>query len=196
MRVHRRLGFAALAVVVGLAGCGGDEDGSEGSTTTTMGVVADSSATTATTTAAAPLTQTTLPSGFTVTYPSEWTSYGVGFSGSLELAIPGVANVSMRDAAASEYLYGPMLPDQESLQGAFAMFEFGMGDATIGETSVVVVEGREILIADVVNDGKAGLMAVTELGDSYASVYAESLATSLSPEAIEAILQVLASISL
>lgn len=193
MRECRRLGFVVLAVVVGLAGCGGDNGGSAGSAFTTTGGAVDSSVTT--TTGAVPLAQTALPSGAGVSYPSEWTSYGVGFAGSLELAIPGVANISVRDTAASEYLYGPMLPEQESLEGAFAMFEFGMGDATIGATSVTAIDGREILTADVVNDGKAGLMAITESGDSYASVYAEALATSLPLETIEAILQVLASIS-
>ena len=193
MRAHRRLGFVALAVVVSLAGCGSEEDGSERITSTTTEDAVDSSV--PTTTAADPFTQTTLPSGADVIYPSEWTSYGVGFAGSLELAIPGVANVSVRDATASEYLYGPMLPDQESLEGAFAMFEFGMGDAEIGGTSLTTVDGREILVADVINDDNGALMAVTESGGSYASIYAESLATSLSPETIESILQVLASIN-
>lgn len=193
MTLHRRLGLVILAIVVGLAGCGGDEVGSEGRASTTTGGPVEGLVTT--TIGAVSLTQNILPSGAGVTYPSEWTSYGVGFAGSLELAIPRVANVSVRDAAASEYLYGPMLSDQESLEGAFAMFEFGMGDAEIGETSLTTVDGREILVADVINDGNGALMAIAESGDSYASVYAESLATSLSPGAIESILQVLASIS-
>lgn len=195
MRTRRRFGIVLTLLAVGLASCGGDgESDPAGAPPTTGDAVETTAPTTTTPTEAAP-TQSDLPSGVSVSYPSDWTSYGIGFSGSLELNIPGVANVSLRDAAASEYLYGPMLPEQETLEGAFEMFAFGMGTAEIGPAALTSVDGREILAADVVNGGNAGLMAVMELGGSFASVYAESPTDALPEEAIEAVLRVLASMT-
>lgn len=189
MGMRRNAGLVLLLFVVGLSACG-DDDGGSGST---AGAEAAAETSITTTTIAVTSTQGVFPSGATVMYPSNWTSYGTGFTGSLELAIPEVANVSMRDAAASEYMYGPLLPEQETLDGAFDMMEFGMGDATIGERTLGTVNGREILSASVVNNGKEGVMAVTVSGDSYGSVYSEALASSLPPEAVDSILEVLAS---
>lgn len=192
---------AVVLLLAGLSACG-DDGGSDrdaaaasssASSSTTTTEAADTSATTRP--AADTPTQAAFPSGAGVTHPSSWTSWGTGFTGSIELGIPGVANVSVRDAAASEYMYGPMLPDQETLEGAFAMMEFGMGSAAIGERSLVTVDGRDILHATVDNAGKEGVMAVMASGDSYASVYAESTGPPLSEDTVEAVLQVLASIT-
>ena len=134
-----------LILVLGLAACGGNEGAPGEPAPTTTKPPVESSITT--TTEVAPPEQATLPSGAGISYPSGWTSYGTGFSGSLELAIPGVANVSVRDAAASEYLYGPQLPNSDSLEEAFSMFEAGMGDATIGETSLTTIDGRIVCMS-------------------------------------------------
>jgi hypothetical protein len=183
--MERRLGWIVPVMVI-VAGCGGgsSEDESPPTAETTV------AATTAT--VAEPIDVTT-PGGATVRYPAEWVSYGEGFSGSIELGIPGVANVSVRDSAASEYLYARVFTDQDSLQGAFDVFSFMMAGVDIGPPRQVTVDGRDMVVAETTNSGKAGLMGVVELGESYASVYAESIDTVLPPDAIDAILEVFAS---
>lgn len=176
--------IVGLVLMLGLAGCGGGDEG-----------VAATTAAPTTSTTPPPPTEVTLPSGAVVRHPSAWTSYGIGFAGSLELNIPGVANVSVRDAAASEYLYGPLLLEEESLDGAFSMFAFFMGGAEIGEPTLVDVDGHEMLTATVTNGGNAGVMAIMRSGAAYASVYAEAPTDTLPSDAVAAILQVLASIT-
>lgn len=184
-----------ILLLVGLPACGGDGDSGQGTSTPPTSATTTSAVDDTTTAAAEGTTQATFPSGAGVSHPSSWTSFGAGFAGSLELAIPGVANVSLRDAAASEYLYGPMLPDQATLEGAFAMMEAGMGGATIGEPTLTTVDGSDILAARVDNAGKEGVMAVMASGDSYASVYAESTGAPLSEDTVAAALRALASIT-
>jgi hypothetical protein len=183
-------GSIVLVLVLGAAACGGDDD--QTATTTEAAPTTVTTAAPATTAPAAP-TEGTLPSGATVSYPSSWTSYGAGFTGSLELGIPGVANVSVRDAAASEYLYGPQLPDS-TLEEAFGMMEFAMGSAAVGEAEAVTAGGAEMLTATVDNAGKDGVMAVAASGNSFASVYAESVGPPMTDETVEAVLLVLASL--
>lgn len=186
-----------LALMAGLAACGGDDDSGGASSS-----VPDTAATTTTagapeTTAPASPVEGTLPSGATVTYPSSWTSYGAGFSGSLELGIPGTANVSVRDTAASEYLYGGLFGEADSLEGAFSVMSaiFEMEGMSIGDAESSTVAGREMLAARVDKDGDEGLMAVTAFGDAYASVYAASTGGPLSAETVEAVLEVFATLT-
>ena len=194
MSALRRSSIAVvvLLLVAGSVACGGDDADSSGTS------VPDTAATTTTAGVSEPPatpTEGTLPGGATITYPSSWTSYGAGFAGSLELGIPGVANVSVRDAAASEYLYGPQLPDAASLEEAFGMMAAAMGSAEVGEAEQVTVDGEDVLTASVDNAGKDGVMAVMASGDSYASLYAESLGDPLTDDTIEAALEVLASLT-
>lgn len=163
-----------------LAACGGASEAttSDASTTTTVPA----------------LTRTTLPGGDSVAYPSDWISYGEGFSGSLELGIPGVANVSIRDAAASEYLFGPQWPDTASLDEAFELAEFGFAGAAVGEASRTTVDGVEVIWAPVTIDGTDGVMAVAGAGGSSVSLYAASADGDLPGETVDAILRVLASV--
>lgn len=95
MIVRTRLGIALLVIALGLVACGGDTDGAgpadTQATTTTAAIVN----TTTSQPAEADLARATFGSGATVDHPADWTSYGAGFSGSLELAIPQTANVSL-----------------------------------------------------------------------------------------------------
>lgn len=109
--------------------------------------------------------------------------------------IPGVANVSVGDPAASDYMYGPMLPDQDTLGGASAMMESGKGSATIGEQTLTAVDAGDILHAGVGNAGKEGVKEALASGDSHASLYAESTGPPLSEDTVATVLHVLASIT-
>ena len=177
---HVRTTPGLLSLILILAACGGAGEAttSDASTTTTVPA----------------LTRTTLPGGDSVAYPSDWISYGEGFSGSLELGIPGIANISIRDAAASEYLFGPQWPNSESLNDAFAMAEFGFAGATVGEANPAAVDSVEIIWATVLIDGTDGVMAVARAGGSFVSLYAASTDGDLPRDTVDAILRVLASV--
>ncbi|MBM3696192.1 MAG: hypothetical protein FJW79_09710 [Actinobacteria bacterium] len=196
MITRTRLGIALAVIALGLVACGGDGAGAAptgGQATTTAAGVE-----TTTTSQAAPaeLTRATFPSGASVEHPADWISYGVGASsGSLELAIPQTANVSLRDAAASEYLYGPLFADAGSLPGAMASMAALLGVSDVTAETFTSDSGREILYATAEINGADSLFAVTASEAAYASVFAPSLAGPLSPDTVATILGVLASIT-
>jgi hypothetical protein len=197
MVVRTRLGIAALLVALGLMACGGES----GVVTSVGGVVTTAAATRdaeGATSAAATETQiirSTFVSGATVNHPADWTSYGAGASGSLELAITQVANVSLRDAASSEYLYGRLFTEAASIDEAMAIMAntVGVTDPTL--KAFTSTGGRAILYALSDVNGAESLLAVTESEGAYASVFAPSLGGSIPPDATTAILEVLASIT-
>ena len=192
MLAHTRLGIALLVVALGLVACGGDGSPDTSAATTAAGV----EETTTTQSTEAELTQATFPSGATVEYPANWTSYGAGAStGSLELAIPQTANVSLRDAAASEYLYGGLFTGADSLEGAWSVMAAMLGVGDLEPETLTSADGRTILHAISPGDGVESLLGLIESGDAYASVFAPSLSGPLSPDAITAILTALASIN-
>ncbi|MBN2113914.1 MAG: hypothetical protein JW785_07300 [Acidimicrobiia bacterium] len=191
-----RLGIALLVIVLGLAACGGEgeEAAPTGSQATTS--TAEAAGTTTTQEAPAETTHATFPSGASVDYPADWISFGVGASsGSLELAIPETANVSLRDAAASEYLYGPLFADADSLPGAMDMLAALLGANDVVAEAFTSDGGREILYAIAAVNGAESLFAVTRSELAYASVFAPSLAGPLSPDTATTILRVFASIT-
>jgi len=190
-----RLAAVLGTIALGLAACGGDGGTGAPTTraTTTAAVVEE---TTTTRAVEAPLTTGTFPSGATVEYPGNWTSYGVGAStGSLELAIPQTANVSLRDAAASEYICGPMFSGAESAEGAFSVLAVWLSQDGITPQTFTSEAGREVLYAVAEVNGADSLFAVTESGDSYASVFAPSLAGPLSADTVAAVLEAFASLN-
>jgi len=194
MLAHTRLGIALLVVALGLVACGGDGSPGTSAAATSTAVTTTAAATTAAT--EAELTQATFPSGATVEYPANWTSYGAGAStGSLELAIPQTANVSLRDAAASEYLYGGLFTGADSLEGAWSVMAAMLGVGDLEPETLTSADGRTILHAISPGDGVEMLLGLIESGDAYASVFAPSLSGPLSPDAITAILTALASIN-
>lgn len=192
MSLNARLAATLAALALGLAACGGGEVAPTTAATTAAAVEE-----TTTTQAATPqFTQGNFPSGATVEYPADWTSYGVGAStGSLELAIPGVANVSLRDAAASEYIAGPLFSGAESAEGALSVLAAWLGLEEAAAQTFTSEAGREVVYAVAEVNGAESLFAVVESGDAYASVFAPSLAGSLSPETITAVLTALASLN-
>jgi len=194
MIAHTRLGIGLLVVALGLAACGGDggEPADNQATTTSAGIELS--------TAAPPteteLTRATFPSGATVEYPANWTSYGAGAStGSLELAIPQTANVSLRDAAASDYLYGGLFTEADSLEGAWSVMAAMLGVSDLVPETLASADGRTILHAISPGEGVEMLLGLIESDGAYASVFAPSLAGSLSPDTVSAILDVLTSIT-
>ena len=195
MMVRTRPGIALLVIALGLVACGADGDGAgpadTQATTTTAGV----QDTTTSQPAEAELTQATFASGATIDHPADWTSYGAGFSGSLELAIPQTANVSLRDAAASEYIYGPLFAEADSLQVAWDIMAASLGVSDAAAETLTSDNGREILYGTAEINGAESLFAVTESDGAYASVFAPSLAGPLSPDTAAIILGVLASIT-
>jgi hypothetical protein len=198
MVVRTRLGIALLAVTLGMMACSGaaDEASPAGSdATTTVAVAQDTAPTTTTQPAEAQITESSFASGATVDHPADWTSYGAGASGSLELAIPQVANVSLRDAASSEYLYGGLFTDADSLEGAMSVMALSVGVTDPTLETFTSSSGRAVLYAVADVDGAESLLAVTESADAYASVFAPSLAGPLPPDATTAILEALASIT-
>ena len=195
MVVRTRLGIAVLAVALGLMACGGeaDEASPAGSDATTAAVTQDTAPTTQP--AEAQITEASFASGATVHHPADWTSYGAGASGSLELAIPQVANVSLRDAASSEYLYGGLFTDAASLEGAMSVMAFSVGVTEPTLETFTSSGGRAVLYAVADVGGAESLLAVTESAASYASVFAPSLGGPIPPDATTAILEALASIA-
>ena len=128
-------------------------------------------------------------------HPAGWTSYGAGASGSLELAIPQVANVSLRDAASSEYLYGGLFTDADSLEAAMAVMAFSVGVTDVTPETFTSGSGRAALYAMADVNGAESLLAVTESDGAYASVFAPSLGGSIPPDAATAVLEALTSIT-
>lgn len=192
MITRTRLVALVVVVALGMVACGGGGgtlDTGAGTTATTA------EETTTTPSAEVALTQGTFPSGATAEYPADWGSFGTGMSGSLELVIPGTANVSLRDAAASEYIGGPMFSGAESAEGAFSVLAVWLGVEGATPQTFTSEGGREIIyaIADV-NDAES-LFAVTPSGDAYASVFAPSLSGPLSPDTVTAVLTALASLN-
>jgi len=193
MITKTRLLALIVVVALGVVACGGDGG--------TLGTGAGTTAAPAEETTTSPpaevaLTTATFPSGATVEYPANWTSYGAGAStGSLELAIPQMANVSLRDAAASEYLYGGLFTGADSLEGAWSVMAAMLGVGDLEPETLTSADGRTILHAISPGDGVEMLLGLIESGDAYASVFAPSLSGPLSPDAITAILTALASIN-
>jgi len=190
-----RLGIALLVIALGMAACGGDADGAgpadTQATTTTAGI----EDTTASQPAEAELVHATFASGATVDHPADWAKYGAGFSGSIELAIPQTANVSLRDAAASEYIYGPLFAEAGSLQVAWGIMVASLGVSDAAAETLNSDSGRAILHGTAVINGAESLFAVTESEGAYASVFAPSLAGPLSRDTVASILGVFASIT-
>jgi hypothetical protein len=196
MIARTRLGIALVVIALGLVACGGDGEGAAPTDSQSTTTGAGGEATTTSQAAPAELTRATFPSGASVDHPADWISYGVGASsGSLELAIPQTANVSLRDAAASEYLYGPLFAEVGSLQGAMDSMAALLGLSDITAETFTSVSGREILYATAEINGAESLFAVTESETAYASVFAPSLAGPLSPDTVAIILGVFASIT-
>ncbi|MFH1329653.1 MAG: hypothetical protein ABIJ48_03190 [Actinomycetota bacterium] len=195
MIARTRLGIALLVIALGLVACGGDGDGAgpadTQATTTTAGV----EDTTTSQPAEAELAHATFASGATVDHPADWTNYGAGFSGSLELAIPQTANVSLRDAAASEYIYGPLFAEAGSLQVAWGIMVASLGVSDAAAETLTSDSGREILYGTAEINGAESLLAVTKSEGAYASVFAPSLAGPLSPDTVAIIVGVFASIT-
>jgi hypothetical protein len=200
MVVRTRLGIAFLAIALGLMACGGngaspvDGDATTAAPTTTA-PAQDAEGTTSTEPAQVQITKSTFASGATVEHPAAWTSYGAGASGSLELAIPQVANVSLRDAASSEYLYGGLFTDADSLEAAMAVMAVSLGPTDLALETFTSSAGRAVLYARAEVNGAESLLAVTGSAAAYASVFAPSLGGSIPPDATTAILEALASIT-
>ena len=190
MSVKTRLGVTLAIVALGLAACGG-EGGTVGTEPTTTAAVAE---TTTSSVAVSELTTATFTSGATAQYPADWVSYGAGMSGSLELAIPGTANVSLRDAAASEYLFGPLWAQTASVQEAWDMMAAAVGAPGL-TTQTTVIDGRTITYAVDLVAGASTLLAVAEVQGGYVSLFAPSLDGTLSTGTIAAILPVFATIT-
>jgi len=193
MHTRTRLGMAILVMALGLAACGGD-----GATSPTDAPATTTSAAGAETTTTAPatteLTTATFPSGATVEHPADWISYGAGMSGSLELAIPQTANVSLRDAGASEWLYGPLWTQTASLQEAWDMMAAGVGAPGL-TTQTTTIDGRTIMYAVDLVAGASTLMAVAEVDGAHLSLFAPSLEGTLSAGTAAAILAVFATLT-
>jgi hypothetical protein len=181
-------------LALGVVACGGDD--ADGASSASTAAPTTSSTASETTTTGAPA-EGTLPSGATVTYPSSWTSWGAGFSGSLELGVPGTANVSVRDSAASEYLYGGLFGEADSLEGALSVMSaiFEMEGLAIGDAESAAVGGSEMLVAPVDNKGDEGLMAVMAFGDAYASLYVSSTGGPLPDDTATAALEVFSTLA-
>ena len=195
MVARTRFGIALLVVALGLVACGGDADGVGPADTQATTTAAGSEDTTTSQPAETELVHATFAGGATVDHPADWTNYGAGFSGSLELAIPQTANVSLRDAAASEYIYGPLFAEAGSLQAAWDIMVASLGVSDAAAESITSGSGREILYGTAEIDGAESLFAVTASEGAYASVFAPSLAGPLSPDAVAIILGALASIT-
>lgn len=196
MIAKTRLVLILVVVSLGMVACGGDGGTAAPDTQAATTTAASVEETTTSAAAGATLTQGAFPSGATVEYPSTWTSYGVGAStGSLELAIPGTANVSLRDAAASEYIGGPMFSGAESAEGAFSVLAVWLSLDGVTPQTFTSDAGREVLYAVAEVNGAESLFAVSESGEAYASVFAPSLSGPLSPDTITAILTALASLN-
>jgi hypothetical protein len=188
--VKTRLGATLAIVALGLAACGG-EGGTIGTEATTTAAVEE---TTASSAVPAELTTATFPSGVTVEYPADWISYGAGMSGSLELAIPGTANVSLRDAAASEWLFGPLWVETASVDEAWSLMAAGVGAPGL-TTQTTTINGRTITYAVDLVAGASTLLAVAEVEGAYVSLFAPSLDGTLSTGTVAEILPVFATIA-
>lgn len=190
MSVKTRLGVTIAVVALGLTACGGDGATVDTGAATTAAV----EETTTSSAAAAELTTATFPSGATVEHPADWISFGAGMSGSLELAIPQTANVSLRDAAASEYLFGPLWTQTASLQQAWDMMAAGVGAPGLA-TQTTTIDGRTIMYAVDLVAGASTLLAVADAEGAYVSVFAPSLEGTLSAGTVAEILPVFATIT-
>jgi hypothetical protein len=185
-----RLVALIVLVALGLVACGGNG----GTLDTGAATTAAAEETTTTPPAEAALTRGTFSSGATVEYPANWISYGAGMSGSLELAIPQAANVSLRDAAASEWLYGPLWAETASLQEAWDLMAAGVGAPGL-TTQTTTIDGRTIMYAVDLVAGASTLMAVAEVDGVNVSLFAPSLDGTLSAGTVAAILSVFATLS-
>ena len=187
-----RLVIALVLVALAVAACGGGATAPTNAPATTTS--AAGAETTTTTPATTELTTATFPSGATVEHPADWINYGAGMSGSLELAIPQTANVSLRDAAASEYLFGPLWAETASLQEAWDLMAAGVGAPGL-TTQTTTIDGRTIMYAVDLVAGASTLLAVAEADGAHVSLFAPSLDGTLSAATVAAILPVFAGIT-